>query len=87
MRLDRLKEKINEKREEMIKLGIEKGLINEETIYCSQELDELLNEYNRLLSEHQRTGPINKYIEVFLHLEKQAFNLLWMPYSYIINHM
>lgn len=51
MRLDLLLEAINKKREEMIKTGLEKGLLCEETIHCSQELDKLLNCYQNLLLE------------------------------------
>lgn len=36
---------INSKRKEMIHLGLHKGLSAEETVRCSQELDELLNLY------------------------------------------
>lgn len=42
-------EAISLKRDEMIKIGISKGLLSEETIICSQELDNLLNEYSRFL--------------------------------------
>jgi hypothetical protein len=42
-------EAISKKRDEMIKIGISKGLQSEETIGCSQELDNLLNEYSRFL--------------------------------------
>jgi hypothetical protein len=87
MRLLHLEEAIKEKREEMISVGMEKGLLSEETIFCSQELDELINEYNRLLAENKRSGSINKYIELFLHVEKQAYKLLWMPYSYLFNYL
>lgn len=87
MRLEQLEEVIKEKREEMVNIGMEKGLLCEETIFCSQELDELINEYNRLLADHKRSGSINKYIELFLHVEKQAYNLLWMPYNYLFNYL
>ncbi|MBO8177799.1 aspartyl-phosphate phosphatase Spo0E family protein [Aeribacillus pallidus] len=36
---------IYEKRKEMIELGIKYGFTNDLTIQCSQELDQLLNEY------------------------------------------
>ncbi|WP_246942061.1 Spo0E family sporulation regulatory protein-aspartic acid phosphatase [Bacillus pinisoli] len=45
MRKEFLAEAIQVKRDEMIHIGITKGLRNEETIRCSQELDELLNLY------------------------------------------
>ncbi|RLQ97519.1 aspartyl-phosphate phosphatase Spo0E family protein [Falsibacillus albus] len=40
---------IQRKREEMIHLGLHLGLNNKQTIACSQELDALLNEYERCL--------------------------------------
>lgn len=42
-------EAISLKRDEMIQIGILKGLLSEETIICSQELDNLLNEYSKFL--------------------------------------
>ena len=47
-----LEEAINEKRDEMIKIGMTKGLCCEETVLCSQELDKLLNDYSRFTSNH-----------------------------------
>ncbi|WP_225228952.1 aspartyl-phosphate phosphatase Spo0E family protein [Bacillus sp. PS06] len=38
---------IHNKRMEMITVGIEKGLLSEETIKSSQELDRLLNSYHK----------------------------------------
>lgn len=43
-----LTEKIQQKRKEMIELGMKKGFTAEETVKCSQELDAFLNEYVRL---------------------------------------
>lgn len=40
-----LLELINKKRDQMIELGVTKGLNDEETIKCSQSLDVLLNIY------------------------------------------
>jgi hypothetical protein len=45
MRRDQLAEAIQVKRDEMIKIGLLKGLRSEETLKCSQELDRLLNMY------------------------------------------
>ncbi|WP_064092337.1 aspartyl-phosphate phosphatase Spo0E family protein [Rossellomorea aquimaris] len=42
-----LLKKINHKRTEMISLGETIGLSAKETIECSQQLDQLLNEYDR----------------------------------------
>ncbi|NEU32020.1 aspartyl-phosphate phosphatase Spo0E family protein [bacterium LRH843] len=48
----------------MIKIGIEKGLCNKETVKCSQELDELLNQYRRVyyLAPSERKGVLHIYI-------------------------
>ncbi|MFD2805639.1 aspartyl-phosphate phosphatase Spo0E family protein [Litchfieldia salsa] len=48
---------INHKRIEMITIGIEKGLLSEETIKSSQELDYLLNVYHKhsVTHSHQQT--------------------------------
>jgi hypothetical protein len=54
MRIVDLEEAINEKRAEMIEIGLEKGLSCEETIVCSQELDNLLNDYRRLTASQDR---------------------------------
>jgi hypothetical protein len=48
-----LMKKIQEKREEMIRLGSLKGLDAKETIQCSQELDQLLNHYQYLYGKKQ----------------------------------
>ena len=42
-----LLKKINQKRSEMISLGETVGLSATETIECSQQLDQLLNQYER----------------------------------------
>lgn len=41
---DDLKEQIEQKRSEMIDLGMEKGFTHQETIQASMELDELINQ-------------------------------------------
>jgi len=48
MRQEQLEEAISKKKDEMIEIGMAKGLRCEKTIRCSQELDILLNYYNRL---------------------------------------
>lgn len=40
--------KIQQKRKQMIELGMKNGFTAKETIKCSQELDEFLNEYTRI---------------------------------------
>lgn len=44
----KLAQSINEKRQEMIKIAIEKGFTSKEAITCSQELDHLLNLYRKV---------------------------------------
>ncbi|WP_456278605.1 Spo0E family sporulation regulatory protein-aspartic acid phosphatase [Bacillus sp. AK128] len=57
MRQEKLVEAIQVKREEMIRIGIAKGLRAEETIRCSQELDRLLNVYVIIQNEdNEMTG-------------------------------
>lgn len=43
--------KIQKKREEMIALGKKYGLNHQTTIMCSQQLDQLMNEYERLFPQ------------------------------------
>ncbi|WP_270181488.1 aspartyl-phosphate phosphatase Spo0E family protein [Alkalihalobacillus sp. CinArs1] len=38
---------IKRKQEEMIEIGVKKGISHEETLQCSQELDSLLTSYQR----------------------------------------
>lgn len=79
MRLDQCEAAIKEKKNEMIQLGMRKGLQNEETIYCSQELDKLLNDYNRLLSDNKHSKPINHYVDFFSILRKEVHRILSIP--------
>ncbi|RXZ02658.1 aspartyl-phosphate phosphatase Spo0E family protein [Fictibacillus sp. S7] len=46
-RLKGLLESIGAKKEELIRLAFLRGFTNHETVQCSQELDGLLNEYQR----------------------------------------
>jgi hypothetical protein len=82
MRLDQCEAAIREKKSEMIQLGMTKGLQNEETISCSQELDKLLNDYNRLLSDSNHSKPIDHNDDYFFMLSKLAYKLLSIPYKY-----
>lgn len=41
-----LKQSIERKRQEMISLAYLRGFIDEKTVRCSQELDDLLNQYS-----------------------------------------
>lgn len=82
MRLELCEAAIKEKKNEMIKLGMTKGLQNEETIYCSQELDKLLNDYNRLLSDNKHSKPINHHDDYYSLLREYVFRILSLPYKY-----
>ncbi|MED4000810.1 aspartyl-phosphate phosphatase Spo0E family protein [Priestia megaterium] len=55
---ERLLVEIVQKRQKMVQLGEEKGLTNEETVTCSQELDQLLLVYQkqRLKEEEEKTS-------------------------------
>ncbi|MCS0787418.1 aspartyl-phosphate phosphatase Spo0E family protein [Cytobacillus firmus] len=48
MNITRLEIKINFKRNRMIRSGIKKGLNHPDTIRLSQQLDKLLNEYQKV---------------------------------------
>ncbi|MFC4320553.1 aspartyl-phosphate phosphatase Spo0E family protein [Litchfieldia salsa] len=60
---------ISEKRQEMIAIAKIAGFTNEDTIKISQELDELINQYHRLVinvrkQEEQHEQPsFQKYIK------------------------
>lgn len=82
MRLADLEEAINEKRDEMIRIGMAKGLSNEETIYCSQELDKLLNDYDNLLTKYDNTKSLDIYDAFFDFIHKHIFKMVWLPYSF-----
>ncbi|MEH7493738.1 aspartyl-phosphate phosphatase Spo0E family protein [Neobacillus niacini] len=80
MRIVDLEEAINDKRAEMIEIGMEKGLSCEETIVCSQELDRLLNDYRRLTASQGRftSTLFQEDLLTFIHhLQK----LIVRPYS------
>ncbi|KOO48635.1 aspartyl-phosphate phosphatase Spo0E family protein [Priestia koreensis] len=47
-----LVEKIEETREHMIRLGLEEGLVSNNTIVVSQILDQLLNKLDKISLEH-----------------------------------
>ncbi|MCM3117543.1 aspartyl-phosphate phosphatase Spo0E family protein [Neobacillus sp. MER 74] len=84
MRLDLCEAAIKEKKDEMIKLGMTKGLQNEETIYCSQELDKLLNEYNRLLADNNQSKPINHHDDFYSLFRDHILRILSLPYRYFL---
>ncbi|WP_433749180.1 aspartyl-phosphate phosphatase Spo0E family protein [Falsibacillus pallidus] len=64
------------KRDEMIQLGMKFGLASKQTVACSQELDSLLNEYNRyILSLRERKNPkhsIKRILTMTFFINKTA---------------
>jgi stage 0 sporulation regulatory protein len=54
-------EEIKEKRELMISCANQLGFTNEKTIQYSQELDELINEYQRLFKHSPRENEEVKF--------------------------
>jgi hypothetical protein len=82
MRLEQCEAAIKEKKDEMIKLGMTKGLQNEETIYCSQELDKLLNDYHRLLLDDKHSKSLNPYVDLLSILTKHVHRVLSIPYKH-----
>lgn len=86
MKLADLEEAINEKRDEMIRVGMTKGLSSDETIYCSQELDRLLNDYEHLVSKYENSSTLDLYDAYIDFLHKQLFNLIWKPYSFFVTN-
>ncbi|OIK17162.1 hypothetical protein BIV60_00245 [Bacillus sp. MUM 116] len=77
---------ISRKREEMIKLGMDKGLSCHETIKCSQELDKLLNDYNYVLIETKQTDSLDVYHEFLIFLQKSIFKSLRISYGSIFSY-
>ncbi|PFA69364.1 hypothetical protein CN378_04055 [Bacillus sp. AFS015802] len=51
--------KISHKRSEMISLGEKLGLCAQETIKCSQQLDQLLNDYEKC-TNHDVSPPLQE---------------------------
>ncbi|WP_045515771.1 aspartyl-phosphate phosphatase Spo0E family protein [Neobacillus niacini] len=83
MRKVDLEEAINEKRAEMIELGMAKGLSCEETVVCSQELDRLLNDYRRLTANQGRS-KLTLFQEDFLTLIQNSLKLIERPYKLLL---
>jgi stage 0 sporulation regulatory protein len=57
---------IKVKRELMIKCANKYGFTNEQTIKYSQELDELINEYQKMIGENRRASEEVKF--AFKHM-------------------
>ncbi|MGG1397435.1 aspartyl-phosphate phosphatase Spo0E family protein [Bacillus salipaludis] len=86
MKLADLEVAISKKREEMIMVGMDKGLVCHETIKLSQELDRLLNEYDHyVLIETKQTNPMDVYHEFLLFLQKTLFKSVRIGYSSIFS--
>jgi Spo0E like sporulation regulatory protein len=82
MRMVDLEEAINEKRDEMIHIGMTKGLSCEETVLCSQQLDKLLNDYRRLTKNQGRSNSsilLEDFVTFIQHLQK----LISIPYKFL----
>ncbi|KPL61331.1 aspartyl-phosphate phosphatase Spo0E family protein [Rossellomorea vietnamensis] len=64
--------KINHKRSEMVSMGVNLGLCAEETIKCSQQLDQLLNDYEKCINNsesqslHESSSELGQYIKSLL---------------------
>ncbi|MCA1062146.1 aspartyl-phosphate phosphatase Spo0E family protein [Rossellomorea sp. AcN35-11] len=58
--------RINQKRSEMISLGENLGLCADETVRCSQQLDQLLNDYEKCT---------NKVVEMTIQESSNDFGL------------
>lgn len=72
-----LLDQINRKREEMISVANSTGFTSEETIECSQELDELINIYQRYEAISQNNTLFRQYIKrvmLFFMLQKVSYN-------------
>jgi stage 0 sporulation regulatory protein len=83
MELEAIVNAMNEKKSEMIKIGMEKGFSHEETIQCSQELDELINEYNRHVLKPKHLNRSNLNGQDYLFPLKWMYKALILPYSYL----
>jgi hypothetical protein len=83
MRIVDLEEAINEKRTEMIKIGMTKGLSSEETVVCSQELDRLLNDYRRLTAI-QGQSKFPSFQEEILTFMLNLQKLIMRPYKLLL---
>lgn len=86
MRQEQLEEAIKKKRDEMIRIGMTKGLQCEETILCSQELDEMLNEYNQFCLKRDRHKPFNHYHSSLLSLHEFSLKLFMLSCSSYIRY-
>ncbi|EIJ81709.1 hypothetical protein PB1_02180 [Bacillus methanolicus PB1] len=71
----RMMKEIQHKREKMIDFAQKHGLTSERTIRCSQELDMLLNEYQRTFQCGSNSNKINtSRKQIFVSLPKAVVN-------------
>lgn len=80
-KLEALVNAINDKKSQMIKIGMEKGFSHEATIQCSQELDELINQYNRYVLKTKRSNELNKGDRHWLFPLEWMYKAVLFPYS------
>lgn len=83
MKIVELEEAINEKRAEMIEIGMAKGLSCEETIVCSQELDRLLNEYRSLTAKQERSKS-TLLLDDLVSVTQYLLKFISRPYRFMI---
>lgn len=60
-KMDKLMDEIDKLRSKMIAIAMDYGLDSDETIRCSQELDQLLNQYERMKIVDQQNRPFFPY--------------------------
>ncbi|MCA1029421.1 aspartyl-phosphate phosphatase Spo0E family protein [Bacillus timonensis] len=74
--LDLLLQQIDEKREEMIQIGMKTGYTSDKTVSCSQELDQLLNQYQRELYKREvGRKKVSYFKQVILYFFGAKYNL------------
>jgi hypothetical protein len=84
MRKVDLEEAINEKRAEMIEIGMTKGLSCEETVVCSQELDRLLNDYSKLTAKQGRFDSTLFQEELLTFIQHVVKLIVVRPYKLLL---
>ncbi len=71
-----LLDEINKKREEMITIANSTGFTSNETIECSQELDELINIYQRAETAERNHSLFRQFLKrvmLFFALQKVSY--------------
>jgi len=72
-RLRSMLSEINSKRDEMIKAGMNYGFTNEKTIKCSQELDQLIFEYQQASQQSYFEDVKMVFQKILFRLSGAAF--------------